>query len=282
MITFALTLITEEGETMKSKLWVGMAAIFVITACKQQTNKESIFNEFQLDSKFLSENRSVGVYLPAGYSEKNEYPVIYAEDGMALVSGNYKHLLDSLINNGYIKPVVVACSYENNNQIPGLNLSYRDVEYNEILSRNNDTLRPIFDNHMNYFINEFMPTIEENYSVSKSRDDRIYFGTSNSANFGISLSMNSPELMANYWCFSPVASNCDGYGMLEQKIEYNICWGLKEEFSSEEEVFQPLVLSIRKRGGKVYDWTFSGANERECWRDEFVKMLVLRFGIEQE
>jgi enterochelin esterase-like enzyme len=266
---------------MKSKLWVGLAAIFVITACKQQSNQESIYREFQIDSKCLSESRSVGIYLPAGYSEKNEYPVIYAEDGMVLVSGDYKHLIDSLIDNGYIKPIVVACSYENTNKIPGFDLAYRNAEYVESLSRDNDTLRPIFDNHMNYFINEFITMIEDNYSVSKSRENMIYYGTSNSADFGITLSMMHPELMANYWCFSPVASNCDGYPMLEQKIEYNICWGLKEELSSDDEYFQLLVQSIRKRGGKVYDWAYPGAHDRECWRDEFVKMLVDRFGNEQ-
>lgn len=267
---------------MKCKLWVGLTAFFAITACNQQSNKESIYREFQIDSKCLSENRSVGVYLPAGYSEKNEYPVIYTEDGMAFVSGNYKQLVDSLIDNGYIKPIVVACSYENTNMVPGFDFAYRNAEYDESLSKINDTLRPIFDNHMNYFVDEFIPMIEDKYSVSKSRDNRIYFGTANGADFGITLSMKHPELMANYWCFSPVASSCDGYGILEQEINYNICWGLKGELSSDNDYFELLVLSIRKRGGKVFDWTFFGVRDRDCWREEFIKMLVDRFGIEQQ
>lgn len=279
MIIFALTLITEEEETMKSNLWIGLVAVFAIVACKQQSNHESIYREIQIDSKYLSESRSIGIYLPAGYSKNKEYPVIYAEDGMMLTSENYKHLIDSLIDNGYIRPIIMAASYENTNMIPGSDLDYRRVEYVESLSKENETLNPIFENHMSYFINEFIPMIEDKYSVSKSRENRIYFGTSYSADFGITLSMKHPELIANYWCFSPVSITGDSYPLLEQFIEYNICWGVKEELSSSTDYFQSMVFSIRKRGGKVYDWTYSGVPDIKCWRDEFVKMLVEKFGI---
>lgn len=256
----------------KSILATLIITALAVVSCGPQT-EGSMFDEFEIKSRSTGTTRNVGVYLPEGYNSKQTYPVIYMEDGLVFKEGNYQHLLDSLINEGAIEPVIVACSYEDKTQIPGFDLAMRNAEYIETVAASDPTLQSIFDNHLEYFINEFIPTIEKKYPVSAERSDRIYYGTSNSADFGLTLSMIHPELFHEYWCFSPVFSDLSGHGMLAESTSYKICWGVKEETKLSFDYFPALTQSIRKRGGSVTTWTFDAGHDRPAWEREFVRLL---------
>ncbi|MBR4842433.1 MAG: hypothetical protein IK006_05015 [Bacteroidaceae bacterium] len=239
---------------------------------------ESSFEELEIKDQ-NGTVRKGGLYLPLGYDSKNEYPVIYMADGLVFKDGHYRTMVDSLIRTGSIRPVVIACSYENKKQIPGFTIAYRNAEYIDALSKSDPKLKELFDLHMDYFINSFIPYIEKRCKVSRERDNRVFYGTSNSGDFGLTLSMKHPELMSEYWCFSPVYSDMDGYGMLGEPTEYRICWGLKEEVG-QEDYFPALVKSIRKRGGYVKEWSFDGGHDREWWKLWFAEELKRRFPLE--
>lgn len=246
-----------------------LLSVLLSVSCKHEI-RISEYKEFEIDG------RKGGIYLPADYSSEKEYPVIYMEDGLVFKDCKFKYYVDSLVDFGIIEPVVIACSYENKMKIPGTSFTFRNAEYLETLSKTDDEMKKLFEDHYAYFNQEFIPYIESNYSVSDSRDGRIYFGTSNSADFGLTLSFRNPTLFAEYWCFSPVCSDVSSYRPLSDKVKYRICWGAKEEIG-QFDYFPELLKDIRKRGGSVHSWVFDGGHDREWWTYWFVQELLRRF-----
>lgn len=236
---------------------------------------ESQFNEFQITSPDGME-RSGGIYLPSGMKPDDRLPVIYMADGLVFKDCGFSKMIDSLIENRCISPIVVACSFENKKQVPGFNVSYRNAEYIESLDRKNQQFVTLFDNHYTFFTTQFIPYIEKVAHVSDSREDRLFFGTSNSADFGITLSFRAPELISEYWCYSPVFSDIKDYGLLSSPTSYRICWGAKEE-AGMFDYFPNLIKDIRKRGGNVHSWVFNGGHDREWWKYWFSEELKRRF-----
>ena len=249
--------------------------LLIAVSCNEETTSTSEFREFEIKCQDGTV-RTGGIYLPQGIKSKDELPVIYMADGLVFKDCKFKSMIDSLIDLKAIRPVVIACSYENKKSVPGYKLAYRNAEYVEALAKSDNTLAQLFDNHINFFVNEFIPYIEKEAPVSKSAADRIFFGTSNSADFGITLSLRNQGLISEYWCYSPVYSDIKDYGLLTQETSYRICWGIKEEVGMED-YFPNLLKDIRKRGGKVHSWIFNGGHDRDCWKYWFSEELKLKF-----
>ena len=243
-------------------------------SCRKATT-ESEFTEFEISCSDGT-TRSGGIYLPKGVSAKDKLPVIYMGDGLIFKECGFKKMMDSLVENKSIRPVVIACSFENKKTIPNYDLAYRNAEYIEALAKNDNNLAGLFENHYNYFTKEFIPYVEKKAHVADSRDDRVFFGTSNSADFGITLSLRNPSLIAEYWCYSPVFSDIKDYGMISSPTTYRICWGAKEEVGMFD-YFPDLMKDIRKRGGNVHSWVYNGGHDREWWKYWFSEELKRRF-----
>ena len=249
-------------------------ALGMLSSCSK-SSQESEFKEFEINCNDGTV-RTGAIYLPKGVKPSDKLPVIFMADGLVFKETKFKEMMDSLIDYGCISPVVVACSYENKVQIQGYNLAYRNAEYVEALAKNDNTLAKLFDNHYKYFINQFIPYVDKHAPVSQSKQDRIFFGTSNSADFGITLSFRDQKLFKEYWCYSPVYSDIREYEPLSTDISYSICWGAKEEVGMFD-YFPNLLKDIRKRGGKVSSWVFSGGHDRDWWRYWFKQELMRRF-----
>ena len=249
-------------------------SLFCTVSCVQ-TLEESKFKEFELtDSE--GNTRNGGIYLPQGMNSKSSYPVIFMEDGLVFKECGFKHMIDSLIENEIISPVIVACSFENKMTIPGYTISYRNAEFVETIAKTDSKLSNLFDVHYNYFKEIFVPYIDNNYPVSEEKADRIFFGTSNSADFGVTLGMRDGDLFSEFWCYSPVYSDVTEYGMLTAPVNFRICWGAKEEVGMFD-YFPTLIKDIRKRGGNVESWVFNGGHDRDWWKYWFCKELEHRF-----
>lgn len=260
------------------KIFILFAAFFslsLVISCGQKVSQSSEFSEFEIkcnDGKV----RNGGIYLPAGIKSKDVLPVIYMADGLVFKECKFGRMIDSLIEIKAISPVVVACSFENKKTVPGYNIAFRNAEYIEALAKNDNTLAELYENHFNFFVDEFIPYIEKKAPVSKSAADRIFFGTSNSADFGITLSMRRQGLISEYWCYSPVFSNISEYGLLNSETSYRICWGSKEEVGMDD-YFPNLLKDIRKRGGQIHSWVYNGGHDREWWKYWFSEELKRRF-----
>ena len=251
-----------------------ITVLSLFQSCKR-TTAESEFKEFNISCKD-GIVRSGGIYIPKGIKTDDKLPVIYMADGLVFKDCGFKKSLDSLIDSKSIRPIVVACSYENKKTVPGYNLAYRNAEYIEALAKNDNTLAKLFDNHYSFFVNEFIPYIQKEAPVSTSSEEMIFFGTSNSADFGITLSLRNPGLISEYWCYSPVFSNINDYGMISSPTSYRICWGIKEEVGMDD-YFPDLLKNIRKRGGGVHSWVFNGGHDRSWWTYWFCEELKNRF-----
>jgi predicted alpha/beta superfamily hydrolase len=143
------------------KIFIFLTSVFMLSAffsCNRGASSSSEFREFEIKCKD-GKVRSGGIYIPKGTKANDKLPVIYMADGLVFKESAFKSMIDSMIDLKDISPVVIACSYENKKTVPGYDLAFRNAEYIEVLAKNDNTLAKLFENHYDYFINEFIPYI---------------------------------------------------------------------------------------------------------------------------
>ena len=270
-----------------------MILIFALITYNFASSQNSISNtsQFYTDSiysKHLSEYRKHNIYLPKGYEMKKEYPIVYATDGIKIkkdVENINKKILDSLISNKIIKSIIYVESFcnvkiadsviaRNGKQIY---LDYRNYEYVEINSKtsNNPELADRFDNHMSYFSEEFIPSIEKKLNIKVKKTDRIFYGYSNGAGFGINLLNRHPDILGNFICFSTLGSNA-------KRLKWNtntkypklyIEYGNEESYFFKEETEN--IIENYKLSKSFYQLNiFHGGHDYKKWNKEFGNTLI--------
>lgn len=251
--------------------YFGCLFIFSISAQTEQ----SVFKLDSIWSENLQEYRKITIYLPPKYTESKLYPVIYTTDGQ-LINNNYKLLLDSLIYNQLIIPIVLIGVYSNEKIIETSNLSYRSFEYLQSDFKNNENpLFSSYDNHFKFFSNEMINYIESKYKVSKSPLNRVFYGCSNGAAFGLSLSYNKNELIENYILASPIGFKTPSQQSNIKSINtiYYISYGSLETkgvINSTEN----LVSELNKENIKNELNIYNGNHSNKYWINEFKSSLI--------
>jgi len=189
---------------MKKIIIIVLCLVYSTTSFSQKNvNYKTNYFTDTIQSKYLKEDRIISIYFPKNYSNLMEYPVIFATDGQIITDGKYNILLDSIIENKIIPPIILIGIYSNEKPATS-NSEYRNYEYIESWSNKKDTILGCrFENHLSFFIKEVIQYIENQYSVTKNRENRMFYGCSNGAGFGITLLFKHPELFSNYLCFSP-------------------------------------------------------------------------------
>ncbi len=177
--------------------------------CKTGKNIESVESNHnsqikieEVRSSYLGESREITLYIPNINSEDKNLPVVYATDGQLFVE-EYKRELDSLIENNQIPKLIIVGVHSDERQIEDTDFSFRNYEYIKNYSDSEDEqLSKLFENHFNFFSIELIPFIQERFPVSTEPKDRIFYGFSNGAGFGVSLATDNPSIFANYICMS--------------------------------------------------------------------------------
>ena len=152
---------------------------FENTANKRGTLEEVTYERILTSESGDAMYSTAVVYLPYGYDESRKYDVLYLMHGMggtqytflgnAVMEGGIKVMLDNMIEEGKIRPIVVVA--------PGLEES-KDVDLdNEVICELNDSI-----------IQNLIPLVESKYStyaqssseedLIASRDHRCYGGFS--------------------------------------------------------------------------------------------------------
>lgn len=109
--------------------------------------------------KILNKSHNIYVYLPPEYDDNKEYPVIYLFDAFIYMNRvEVPHILDNLIKTKKIKPMI-AVMFGN----------YRESR---------KILLPLNPDFKDEFVNDFLPFIRNNYSVSEKPEDNIIGGMS--------------------------------------------------------------------------------------------------------
>ena len=172
---------------MQMTFYAVLMSIFgVYTSCAAGKLSENI----RIESGTLGYGLQYRVYTPEGMTSADELPTIYVTDGQWYVSlGEMTTLMDKLIAEGKMSPVI-AVFVDNRNPD-----NLKENRRNQQFFCNPD--------YVNFYKNELIDVIENNYPVSKNRKDRVIqgvsFGGYNAACFGLmahdkfaGISMHSP------------------------------------------------------------------------------------------
>lgn len=222
-------------------------AVLGFVSCNSKL-ETSEYRSFTLKDK-SGQSVEAGIYLPVGYSDGMELPVVYFCDELAVRNQeNYCHLVDSMVENSIITPVAMVI-------IPNLNTVTADC-----------------------FADDLMPYVQKHFGVSSDRDGAVFFGSLKSAKAGLVMSFERPELISEYWLSSPGIARIDDYGLLGEEIQYHITWGAKDESSNFEE-YSSLLNSIRKRGGQVQNHAFEGLANNTNLKAIFCQSMEEHFGL---
>lgn len=236
-------------------------------------SQESKIVHTTIYSKFLNEPRELTIYLPKDFKLNKKYDVIYCTDGQ-FINESYKMKLDSIYNLGKIKKFVIIGINSNEKEIPDSKLQYRNYEYVEKNSKTkNQELSSRFKNHLNFFANEVGQVVEK--QIKFKQKNKYFYGTSNGAGFGVSLSKYYPNLFKTYILYSVAGENYDNLSWnLEKHPYFIIRYGSKE--------FAPLVenaLTLSKfLTNHNYQHTISeytGNHKKEDWLAQFLLDIQL-------
>ena len=144
-----------------------------------------------ISSTILGYDLQYRVYTPPNYDSLSDLPVIYFTDGQWYLNAGTHRVLDQLIEAGEMSPVVAVF------------VDNRDPHDLKNDRRNFQLLG--YDNYLDFYREELIHSIEEQYRVSNKQEDRgimgLSFGGLNAAYFGVKASetfhyvgMQSPAL----------------------------------------------------------------------------------------
>lgn len=134
---------------------------------RSSSHKGKLIRDVLTISKTLGYQISYTVYLPSSYNNKLDYPVIYVTDGYEYLHpelGRMNVILDNLIEDKKIKPVIAVF------------IDHRDP----INRSNNRRMQELGMNskYLQFLTDEFIPHIENIYSVAGEPASRAIIGTS--------------------------------------------------------------------------------------------------------
>ena len=259
---------------MKKKIYKEILLSFLfftnILAFSQPT--ESKLEHFEIYSKSLEELRELTVYLPANFNSETPYNVIFCTDGQ-LINEQYKHKLDSIISNKIVSPFVIIGVHSNEKLVPNSQFSYRSYEYKENWSSDSSDpdLNTRFERHKSFFVNEVDIFIKEELNLKIN--GKYFYGTSNGAEFGVSLSKFYPELFSKYILYS---------GTAVYKNYKKIKWNPKNypfliiRYGDQE--LEPFIVGnkelsqfLTKKHYKHICESYHGGHDRAAWMEWFIK-----------
>nr|WP_262490371.1 alpha/beta hydrolase-fold protein [Leeuwenhoekiella sp. MAR_2009_132] len=238
-------------------------------------------------STHLKEYRKHNVYLPKDFDPVQNYPIIYATDGSRKTEGSFfKKTLDSLIQNNIIKPVLYVGSHSNSKIADSTSrttgdgskfyMQFRNFEYvDNKPSRIQDSMVvDRFPNHMLYFTEELIPTVEKEFNQKLTKEDRYFYGVSNGAGFGMSMLNMHPDLVGTYLCFST-------FGGAIRRSEWKkdvsypdlfLIYGSEEfEFLKKDAEF--LKSKYNELNGDAEIREFDGGHDYKVWNREFTNTI---------
>ena len=188
----------------KSVLAFFTALFFTLPAMAAGTLSENVV----FDSQILGYKMQFRAYIPDGTKKGDALPVAFVSDGQwYLADGRMADVLDGEIAAGRLKPVVVIFVDSGEPGNPGNN-------------RRNDQFM-CNPTYAQFYRDELIPTIENAFPVSKSREDRLIMGLSfgglNAACFGLMI----PDSFALVGMHSPASGEhlkllADMYGKADR------------------------------------------------------------------
>jgi len=185
---------------MSCRLFLTVASLFLIAntslaqqvASPDETLKSELTRDIIIRSNALGYSLQYRVYIPAGHESMSDLPTMYVADGnWYIYQGGMRPILDKLIEDGRIEPVVVI--FVDNRNPANLNENRRRRQF---------FCNP---NYIDFYRDELIPRIDATYNTHAERSSRgilgVSFGGLNSACFGLhahdsfeDIAMQSPAM----------------------------------------------------------------------------------------
>jgi enterochelin esterase-like enzyme len=216
------------------------------------------------------------VYTPPGYNpkDKHTYPVLYLLHGYSDKAngwsevGKANFILDSLINSGKAKPMIVVMPLGYGNmavlkpgRTPGINDQNIDL-YEKAL------------------ITEVIPQVESSYHVSKKREDRAIAGLSMGGHETLTIAMTHPELFAWVGTFS-AGLRAENIAQLPSlttdKANFRLLWiacGVDDALLKPN---RAVIADLKGKGFAVTAIETPGHHQWPVWRDNLIQFAPLLF-----
>ena len=188
-------------------------------------------------SSSFNNSRRMSIYTPAGYNPRGgkKYPVFYLLHGAGqdedswLGFGRLAQIMDNLISEGRVKPMIVV--------MPNGNVSQQAAPLQGSDSYTLPTFFPpgTMNGEFEESFNEIISFVESNYRVKKSKEARAIGGLSMGGFHSIYISANNPNLFGYVGLFSPVldpsiAQPANNPGCELSEIYINLEQKLKTQF----------------------------------------------------
>ena len=247
------------------RIFTILAYLTIINFCFGQ---ESRLENFTFYSKSLEELREITVYFPDSFAEEYTYNVIFCTDGQ-FIDEYYKHKLDSLFEMKTVIPFVIVGVNSNEKQIPNSILEYRNFEYLESNSSNNPDLNSRFKKHLTFFVSEVDEYVEKELKLKIG--NKYFYGVSNGAGFGVSMSKYYPELFSKYILYSMAGENYKNLKWNGNQYPFFIIRCGDKEPEPFIEGSKKLSKYLTKKHYKHLFEIFNGGHKREDWLNLFIE-----------
>ncbi|MCI0750353.1 MAG: hypothetical protein L0Y35_00790 [Flammeovirgaceae bacterium] len=219
------------------------------------------------NSKALNYQVSYSVYLPFGYPNLKNIPVVYVTDGYEYTHerlGNMITILDNLIATKKIVPVMAVF-----------------VDQRDPINRSNNrrmTELAMNEKYLNFFTNELIFEIESKYPVSKSKEDRAILGNSLGGLTAAYFSFAKPELFGKagiqspaFWFKPDIYTFCDNAEKPPVKI-----FMTTGKFFDKEEGARKMEFILAKN---TCTYQYKEVNQSHSWGNfrDFIDDILIYF-----
>lgn len=219
---------------------------------RDNVSKGKVIQDILYSSNLLSYQITYSVYLPPA-PRKGKYPVVYITDGYEYLHpqmGNLPTVLDNLIADHKIVPIVAVF-----------------IDHREPANRtNNRRMTELVMNpqYLQFFVDEFIPYIEDNYPVMTSAENRAILGSSVGGLNATYFAFSRPDVFSNVGIQSPsfmtrpqIYSLCDNPA--GSKIKLSMTSGLINDTSDSGRK----MISILENNACTYQ--YREVNEGHSW-----------------
>lgn len=223
------------------------------------SNKGSIDKDVTIQSKILGREMKYSLYLPANYTERKQYPVLYLLHGYGGDQNDWWEFddladdADAMIASGEIPEMVIVTP-------DGGTWMYIDNCYGNSI------------NYEQYFFQELIADVESRYSIRRNRQSRVIGGFSMGGYGALRYGVIHHELFSYVYAMSSVIGGYGAVDMSEIVRNYHpsdlpgitLECGDRDYFTYENREFSALLKElgiahdhIERSGG--HDWTFWSA-----------------------
>lgn len=151
---------------------------------KKENIKSGSVHSFRYQSKTVGVEREAMIYLPPGYNNSHEYPVLYLLHGIGgdqrawLNNGNVNIILDNLYENDRLTPMIVV--------MPNGRAMEDDRAGGNVFESEKVLAFSIFEDDL---LHDLIPAVEKKYPVAPGSENRALAGLSmgggQALNFGL-------------------------------------------------------------------------------------------------